>query len=917
MTLEQLKSPMVLDWIFGYDDRVNEGLCTSDDFVNDFTNWFREHENQINESIENNKLNESKGDDDFDELFDDDEDEDEKPAAVEDDDDLFDDDEDERKTSTVDDDEEEVIDRVEDDDDDDFEEEIKKPSTEKVYVDNAKGSHNVFTVVNNIIDIIDRSGNNLKRKTPLSLLDTSRVVDMTALLAFTNIPNVDLSEWDTRKVIHMEGMFYKSTFNNDSICDWKVYNCADFKNMFLGSKFNQSLSKWRPKKIEQTKKEKNPDTGKVELVKFMAPAPLPVVGAYEDEEREMVASFWGDKFKDFAYESKLDHLMDFETFLLNEGLLDKTKKFISKGVNKIKNAFKSFGLKVNDYFVSFFGKDGELPVMNPYTSLNYISTGKVPGVTAYSPVRNEYVNDNVPTEAKPIESDEYYPLEWSDREKENYKTLLEIVNEGFNEADYEDSLNEGQRVGMGKEHGGIRDSRDVDSKGLKFRLQKHILTGNPDDVGAGQKPNNPILIWGAPGIGKSTIPNAVIEEFNEINKRTDPQHKKSLFVVECGDLTTDGFAIPIPKRERMDDLLKTRPSWKKHAEELGMTEDDLRTIIVNRAVDIPKTWVPCYPVIEGPEGEMLRDIANGNVVEVRDEDGKTRSEERCDGGILLFDEFLRADPQVFRILMQVFNNRTVQQKYKVGNKWSFIVCSNRPNDDEEVEQNASRLTPALGSRFAAQYNFIPDFNDWRKWAEKTDLFDEDTMTFLTSEKDGGEYVNWHNVEKVPGQTVHATPRSWTNLMILLRNFYGENWREEGDMDMMKDDICAGVGEKIGTKYIKWLTDRGSSTVSVKKIFGEEGYEMPSPTPAPDMTETISLYIESRFGKDELPPVESMLNMFDFLNRSYKESFDNYVKQLHVNCIKRVYEMSKEDRLQYKPYIQKCKTRYNISKEDIV
>ena len=941
MTLEQLTNPIVLDWIFGYNDRITEGKCSSENYMNDFSKWFKENESLINESIEKNKLNEEK--DLFDDLFDDDDEEvDEKPTSEPDDDpdDLFDDEDEpeETKSSTEDeptDDEPETVEdeviEVEEDDDDDVEDLFdegkpeKKSSVEKFYVDNAKGSTNIFDVVNHIVDIIERGGHTLKRITPLSHLDTSRVVDMTALLAFTNLPNVDLSEWDTRKVRHMEGMFYKSTFNNDSICEWKVYNCADFKNMFLGSKFNQSLSKWKPKKIEQTKREKNPDTGKVEVVKFMAPAPLPVVGAYEDEEKEMRAAFLDDKFKDFAYESKsskYDHFMDFETFLMNEGFKDgfnKAKKVISKSINKVKNIFKGFALKVNNYFVSMFNDKGEiLPVISPYTSLNYISAGNVAGVNAYGPVNNDYVNDTVKPVADLIESREYYDVNVSDIEKRNYETLMDFMVKENEKYNAENALNEsdGRRVGLSAEAGGLKDVEDVDAETLKEMLMSHI-----DDVPDNDEidnVSNPFIVWGAPGIGKSTIPNAVIEAYNKLNDLKEPQDKKSLFTVECGDLTVDGFALPIPSHDSFDDMMSKRPMIKKYADELGVPDSVLSNLQIDTVVDVPKTWVPCYNKdVVGPEGELLKKLANGQIVESKD----GTKEERCNGGLLMFDEFLRADPSIFRILMQIFNTRRLQNKYVIGNKWAIFACSNRPLDDEEVGQNSPRMTAAMGSRFATQFNFVPDFNDWRRWAEKSGLFDEDTIAFLTSEKEGDEYTNWHTVVIEPGKTVHATPRSWTNLMVLLNNKVKTSrgkWKTWHDMpDKLKNSIIIGaIGRKIGNKFINWLNDRGGSAVSVKRVLDEDGYTMPSYTPAPDMTETLSMYFESHYGSDELPEPEKMINMFNFLDRSYKETFDNYTKQLHVTCIRRIYNMSKEDRNRYKEYVKKCQVRYGISKQDI-
>lgn len=940
MTLEQLTSPMVLDYIFGYDDRINEGLSTTEDYMGDFSEWFKKNEDKINESLKNkNLIKESKDEDDdlFDELFDDDEDDEPEKKSSEDDvDDLFDDEEDSdskpESTPESDDEPDDILDDDEsepspepddedpDDDVDDLLDDKSKTKTrsEKVFIENNK---EMVKAVNHIYDIIDRNGYNMKRITPLSNLDTSRVTDMTALLAFTNIPNVDLSGWDTKRVALMEGMFYKSTFNNDSICEWKVYNCADFKNMFLGSKFNQSLSKWRPKKIKTIKRVKN-DDGDWETTEIMAPAPLPIIGANEDEEREMEAAFWNTKFADFNYESKLSNLMDFDTFVLNEGLKDKfgkVKNIISKGIDKVKNFIKGMTVKLNDYFVTFFDDKGKvLPVMSPYTALNYISAGNVPGVTVYSTVKNEYVNKDVSTSNSydGLDDTGYYPAEFSERERENYKTFMEFLNESYKVDENSENLNEG-RVGMAAEYGGISIEDDIDSKSLKEILKAHILTGNPSDNK--DYASNPLLIWGAPGIGKTTIPKAVIEAFNEEDKRTDPKHKKSVFVVECGDLTTDGFAIPVPNKKNLSKILSGRPDMAEYAKKLGLSEEDIAEMYVVSSEDIPKFWIPCYPLTNTPEAKILRELANGQVVKTRDSEGNDILEERCDGGILMFDEFLRADQNVFKILMQIFNTRMIQQRFKIGDKWSIIACSNRPNDDVEVEMNRDRLGGAAGSRFAAQYNFVPNFPDWKKWAEKSGLFNEATLAFLTSDEEGGEYINWHYTSNNEGDTIHANPRSWTNLMISLRNLYGKNWINTADFGEQKfvATVKGAVGKIIGKKYINWLLDRGGEvSFSPSEVFSNPDYETPKPISAAEATESLTNYIESGYDKDELPSPEFMMNMFDFLNKNYRETQDNLVKQLHVICIRRINRMPKDKRVEYKKYISSCMKRYGVTKEDI-
>ena len=199
---------------------------------------------------------------------------------------------------------------------------------------------------------------------------------MTALFAFTDMPNANLSSWDTSSVRHMEGMFYKSNFNNDSICHWNVSSCADFLRMFTFSDFNQDLKDWTPAFVEvyeydsSGERVKNPD-GTYKKIKVRAE--LPLIGAAADEKKERLQNRKFSKFKSMMKHVKenksinksMKHIIDYNTFI-NEGFGDAIKK----GVKKVKSLFKSFTLKINN-LVAMFNKKGEMiDASSPYTSFS-------------------------------------------------------------------------------------------------------------------------------------------------------------------------------------------------------------------------------------------------------------------------------------------------------------------------------------------------------------------------------------------------------------------------------------------------------------------------------------------------------------------------------------------------------------------
>ena len=879
MTLEQLISPKVTEWINNYNIRLNEGKhYSNEELFNDFDKWFIDNENEINESIKTQKMNESV----YDELFDDDE----EPV------------------------DEEPVD-----------EEPHHTSHKKFFVDNSNNPRrNIFKVVNILYDKICNENKNIDKVTYFSFLNTADVIDMTALFAFTNLPNADLSSWDTSRVIHMEGMFYKSTFNNDSICDWNVSRCADFKNMFLGSKFSYSLSRWKPKMIKTTEREYDEETGEYLGVKEVEKrARLPFVGAYEDEEKEMEIAYWDDVFKDGIKEnkkSKYSNFMDFETFMINEGIFDKTKNIIKKGYNAIKNLFKTTALKLNDWFIGFFDDNGNpLPVISPYTTLNYIKTGKVSGVKAYVPINNNMLND-IPTTAKTLENNGYYEnISKDSNEYNNFKTFCEMLNESEYKGKFDELINE-DRVGLTADSGGIHGIKDINSDTLK-RVIKRQLIATPSKYG--KNAMKPILIWGSPGIGKSTIPNVIISEYNK-SKESLTGGKKALVIAECGDMTIDGFSLPMPKRMTFDEYISNRPMAQKWAKSIGLSKDELENTMVVKSDDVPKMWLPCYkPTTDKKINDLYKKIANGYVREYYDEDGNYQIEETCDGGLIMFDEFLRADPYVFKILMQILLNRRYGE-HVIGDKWGIIACSNRPNDDNEVSQALQSAGAAVTTRFSEHYNFIPDFKDWQKWAKKEGHFDDVTISFLMSKVDkNGEFIYWHNIDPekhTEGWVGHPTPRSWSSLMNTLYitcDTEGYSNILEIPEEQLMADVCGAIGTETGEKYIDYLKKNEHKIINVKKIFEDDKYSVDSLEEIPkaaEMSELILNYIKGMYSIDELPPEKYLINMYNFLDKTYDVSKDNYIKQLHINVLK--YLSSPK----LKKYFTLCRNRYNIDVQDL-
>lgn len=915
MTIEQLLCPAVIRWEAEFRKHLNESniSMSEDEMDAEFDKWLVENEELINQSVKDNidhinetiernrqkfskKLNEK-----FDFGFDDD------------------------NFANEDDEEEPDIEEPEEEFDPE-EPEVRSITGATKLVDKKDSDYNIFSVINDFYDMIEEEHTNeMTHRSILRKLDVSDITNMTALFAFTNLPNIDLSSWNTGNVKSMEGMFYKSTFNNDTICEWDVSSCKDFKNMFLFCPFNQSLKKWTPAFVEKTVI--NSDGTKE---KRSVRQNLPVIGGTEDETRSVAKKFRRSMFQrmrdedEVAESKKYTHVIDYDTFI-NEG---KFRDFIHKGVENVKRFFKTAMLKMGDV-ITFFKESGDIyPAVSAYTSLNVAASGQIPGVSAYCDIDNPYLN-NVEKEASIVPEPGYYGIiDKNSVEYRNYETFKGMINEHYakygntgafqmiNEEDF-------KRVGFSAADGGVV-ARDIDSDDLR-----EILEDLVENVPAykGDNHGGAVFIWGAPGIGKSTIPKAIVKAWNK--EKGDALHKKALMVVQCGDLTIDGFSLPIPMEKSIEDYLNERPVLKDKVASQGISLDTLEKIKKNMhkvSAEAPKTWLPAFKMDATQEEiDVLNDIANG-YLEIKNKDGKIVKTETTEGGILLFDEFFRANEEVFKIMMQIILNREYSG-YMLGNKWGILCCSNRPEDDEEVRSGFEKTGAVVGTRMlAGAYNFIPSFDEWKKWAVSEGGFDNITLEFLKfdTDPDNGEYTNWHTIRPDEyiqrGKTAWPTPRTWSALMNEL-NLYKENHGYANIVDIPSEKIrrmADGIiGKEMAVKYVDFLKSHASSiAVDAKAVLEDPDYVIPSSSKCSTVVKQIEDYVTIRYDDTDLPDVSLLMNMFNKLNNTYSGSKDNYVKRMHLNIIKHFKVMTNhKNKLALREYLEATNNRYNFDKAD--
>lgn len=815
------------------------------------------------------------------------------------------------------------------------------------------------------------TGENLLSKTRLEHFVTTDVESMDALFAFTHIPNVDLSSWDTSNVTNMEGMFYHSTFNNPSILEWNVGSCVKFTNMFVGSRFSYNIDNWEPGCKYETVKDADgnpileydadgepimeigPDGKPTQKKKKRkVSVKLPEVGARKleiesDMEYDLKDSLksLGEKgkvkeeeeFDDEPVEENKKHVLTIEEFV-NEGLYDNIKKGIKRGIKFIKEKFNAIGVKINNFFVANVSTTtGTLiPATDPVTSINYITIMKPKGVTAFVDSDSPLLVDGVESEAKIEErSDRYGWIKKGTREYNNHiEFIKKVTDEYMTVSEARVPLNAGPNFNIG----------DISTKQLEKEINR-VMRNVPGETGKDNA--GALCIYGAPGIGKTSIPKKIINEWNKNN----PDRKKAIIVIECGDLELGGFNIPMPKETELSEtIIANKELQKKLLKHYGSAEELERIgkMKLLKTHESPKTWLPVYYKNTKDEDFYAAQLtANGRnltkLVEDTENGGYVREKiDTTEGGIIMFDEFLRADPELFKTICQLVMNRSIGHgEYLLGDKWGIILCSNRPADDTEVADRYELLPPAMSNRYlAGMYNFIPDFGEWLDWARTDGHFDEDTIEFLSDDvtpvdnkvnrdeyKDSRgktitTYKNWHTIDpdkfKSGQEPIITTPRGWAALMDWVddeKRILGVDSIFEIDMDDLRDKACGVIGKEIGNAYVDFMLERKKKYESGSKpktrIFFnsilKDGEVDPEKYKRGEALPYIAEYVRNNFGSRHVltdPDTDNMLyNMAVNLDNIYGRKdgvLSTDIKNLHVTIVQDIY------RLKYKSYNSETK-----------
>ena len=260
-----------------------------------------------------------------------------------------------------------------------------------------------------------------------------------------------------------------------------------------------------------------------------------------------------------------------------------------------------------------------------------------------------------------------------------------------------------------------------------------------------------LMIWGAPGIGKTAILMSILDEM----RKDFPDY--SIITKTLSNETPDNFTLP------------------------AYVEIDGQ----KKATDVPKTWLPVYK----PTGDPAQDA---------------KLDEACGRGLLFIDELSRATPQVLNVILPLVNEG-IFNGYHLGSGWTIVVASNRAEDEMSGQ---AEIGNALANRFAQVY-YEPTVHTWRKWADKQNFISPLLLQWLSMPESenmsGGKFYYMDPNESMDGAGVTklmCTPRSWTNAMRELA-CYSETGSLEGFsiFDIDRDILAMTLNQYVPSDAI--------------------------------------------------------------------------------------------------------------------
>jgi len=421
-------------------------------------------------------------------------------------------------------------------------------------------------------------------------------------------------------------------------------------------------------------------------------------------------------------------------------------KIVNESLSEFRNINENgkisrFFKKVGKFFIGLFnGKEVEatLPVNIALSQTNDSDFSVMPGpeLMALAPELKSITLEDIINKLNKQKAELFTPI------SESRKAL---VRSKLNEDSNDDGI---EYISLDHPDANIP---NIDAIGLQKVLQRMLyFDSNPIVKGKKHIKMRNIVIWGAPGIGKTEIVKQALHTAGS---------KKTSLVIQLQNMRGDEWFVPyVDKNPETGELVYN---------------------------DVKKSWLPCYKETGDPEENKRRNnLCNGGT-----------ESKNGPGGLLFFDEISRADGEVQGSVMNLINEGRLDE-YVMGDQWVIVTAANRLMDDPDTR---IKWSTALGDRLN-QYNYIPEFKHWSEWAVSA-LIDPAVINFLNF----AEKKMFYGL--ATGDTKHGpSPRSWEAVSDILA--LAESTKQKGELaysdQEIKRDIASAIGLPAAEQFITFF-----------------------------------------------------------------------------------------------------------------
>lgn len=537
----------------------------------------------------------------------------------------------------------------------------------------------------------------------------------------------------------------------------------------------------------------------------------------------------------FAGHKNIEHGIPMSSIYLNEGIIDSLKDLggkIKAGVAALVRKIKGYIFPVKedgsiDHDVMGVGVNiaaaaakGELPAgMTFYPSRTVIDYAKEQGTVCPVP---DYDMADSAAERETAGIEKYWSTVMKNyvaNESADLHEVVKAVNESYvkkynarrrksrklNEAVWSLENPPANRQAYGDE---------LSLEGCVQRVYENIMEQmerEPDDPMP-----RPIVIWGAPGIGKTTIIRNMIKMIKE-EDGLDLMYLE----ISCANLNYEDWGLPTTASR----------------EDIGSG----KKLVTNAAADevyttaAPQHWLPVFEHSGTPaEIKAKDDYFNSGRFFHGDKAAKT-----YDGGILFFDELTQLPQNAAKVMQALAGQRAYMGK-TLASKWAIVYASNRYEDIDRDDVSIETFywdDPQKGRYDSITY--VPRLEEWLAWAEqknpKTGRANVDKM-FTNFIRQGGKHL-WYDALAFLDSD---TPGSRDNMLDADQQKTIQSMKSGGtkfDYDTIRDEILhdpaiRGTGVWTGREWEAAINAGLHKTLKrtvfrkhpelYNSIFGEDG-----------------------------------------------------------------------------------------------